>query len=217
MSSKYTLTLLTLLATQDIQQNIHYISVITAIFEILGISFSYRAFISVIIMMRGTYSKQNIVMFQWLVLVNYDTTELPYEEKAECDNCTNPLEWDHAGALRHPRLLVDYSCKVWRLWRKDRSNSWTFANSHLQDTWIQLQQQTNWDWCLCPGLLMVGGTSIGPTSEVNNIPQFIQIKHKIWQIIAKCIIVTTLNQVWWPELEANCSLPDSPGFTIIII
>ena len=64
MSSKYTLTPLTLLATQDIQQNIHYISVIAAIFEIVGISFSYRAFIRVIIMMRGTYSKQNIVMFQ---------------------------------------------------------------------------------------------------------------------------------------------------------
>ena len=63
MSSKYTLTLLTLLATQDIQQNIHYISVIAAIFEIVGISFSYRAFIRVIIMMRGTCSRQNIVIF----------------------------------------------------------------------------------------------------------------------------------------------------------
>ena len=59
MSSKYTLTPPTLLATQDIQQNIHYISVIAAIFEIVGISFSYRAFIRVIIMMRGREPTQS--------------------------------------------------------------------------------------------------------------------------------------------------------------
>ena len=64
MSSKYTLTPLTLMATQDIQQNIHYISVIAAIFEIVRISFSYWPIIKVIIMMRKSYSTQSIVIFQ---------------------------------------------------------------------------------------------------------------------------------------------------------
>ena len=78
MSSKYTLTPHTLLATQDIQQNIHYISVIAAIFEIVGISFSYRAFIRVKNNDEGNLLKAKYRHVPITRFSEYDKSELIY-------------------------------------------------------------------------------------------------------------------------------------------
>ena len=82
MSSKYTLTPHTLLATQDIQQNIHYISVIAAIFEIVGISFSYRAFIRVKNNDEGNLLKAKYRHVPITRFSEYDKSELIYDSIA---------------------------------------------------------------------------------------------------------------------------------------